>query len=108
MVIYALDILRGYRSTVLTSRYSMYRDSEYITLYKSPHSKIYSMNSIYFFCDIQRKYNATMIRCLILHFNTNENITENTNSSEMIYVYDIYNNMVGSCSIIIVTVVNIN
>ena len=41
--------LRGYRTTPLKSFHSIYRDSKYITPYKAPHKKIYSMNCIDFF-----------------------------------------------------------
>ena len=45
-------ILSGYRTTPLKSRHSMDRYSKYITPYKAPHTKIYSMNFIDFCCDI--------------------------------------------------------
>ena len=48
----------------------MYRDSKYITPYKAPHTKIYSMNSIDFVYDIQRIYiYIQQYVALILYFN---------------------------------------
>ena len=61
----------GYCSTSLKSRHSMYRDSKYITPHKASQTKIYSMNSIDFVCDIQRKYKATTIFSLIFTFKYN-------------------------------------
>ena len=41
-------VIRGYSKTTLKSCLSMYRDNKYITLYKAPHTKIYSVNFIDF------------------------------------------------------------
>ena len=54
--------------------HSMYRDSAYITPYKHHQTKIYSINSIDFFCDIQSKYKALTICSHISTFQYNSYI----------------------------------
>ena len=53
----------------LKSCHSMYRDSKYITPYKAPHTKIYSINSIDFIVIYRGNIKIKQYVALFLHFN---------------------------------------